>query len=88
VQRFGRIAGAKDVAALTESGVLLQYLPPTAGVVLMPSYDYYCKECKKTFNVIITLAEYEKGHVTCPKCKSKKVEQKPSVFFAVTSKKS
>ena len=54
----------------------------------MPSYDYYCKACKKTFNVIITLAEYEKGQLTCPKCKSKKVEQKPSGFFAVTSKKS
>jgi putative FmdB family regulatory protein len=54
----------------------------------MPSYDYYCKECKKTFNVIMTLAEYGKGQVACPKCKGKKVEQKPSVFFAVTSKKS
>jgi putative FmdB family regulatory protein len=54
----------------------------------MPSYDYYCKGCKKAFNVIMTLAEYEKGQVACPKCKSKKVEQKPSTFFAVTSKKS
>ena len=58
------------------------------GVVPMPSYDYYRKECKKAFNVIMTLAEYGKGQVACPKCKSKKVEQKPSVFFAVTSKKS
>lgn len=54
----------------------------------MPSYDYVCKQCKKTFNVILTLAEYEKGDVVCPKCKSKKVEQKVAAFFAVTSKKS
>ena len=54
----------------------------------MPSYEFICKECKKTFTVIMTLAEYEKGHFSCPKCKSKKVEQKLAAFFAVTSKKS
>ncbi len=54
----------------------------------MPSYEYLCKECKKPFAVILTLKEYEKGNVTCPKCKSKKVEQKPAAFFAVTAKKS
>ncbi len=54
----------------------------------MPSYEYFCKNCKKTFTVVLTLAEYEKAHVACPKCKSKKVEQKPAAFFAVTAKKS
>jgi len=54
----------------------------------MPSYEYACKECKKTFSLIMTIKEYEKGQVACPKWKSKKVEQKPAAFFAVTSKKS
>jgi putative FmdB family regulatory protein len=54
----------------------------------MPSYEYYCKQCKKTFTLIMTITEYEKGHAACPKCKSKKLEQKPAAFFAVTSKKS
>ena len=54
----------------------------------MPSYEYLCKECKKNFTVIMTVTEYDKHHVTCPKCKSKKVEQKIAAFFAVTSKKS
>ncbi len=54
----------------------------------MPSYTFVCKECKKSFSRIMRLAEYEKGGVTCPSCKSKKIEQKPSAFFAVTSKKS
>lgn len=54
----------------------------------MPIYEYFCKECKKNFTVTLTLAEYDKGHVSCPKCKSKKVEQKAAAFFAVTSKKS
>ncbi len=54
----------------------------------MPNYEYVCKDCKKLFTIIMTLHEYEKGHVICPKCKSKKVEQKAAAFFAVTSKKS
>ncbi len=54
----------------------------------MPSYEFLCKQCKKTFTIMLTLREYEKGRVACPKCKSKKVEQKPAAFFAVTAKKS
>jgi len=54
----------------------------------MPSYEYVCKACKKSFSIIMTLAEYEKGRVTCPSCKGKKVEQKPAAFFAVSAKKS
>lgn len=54
----------------------------------MPSYTYACKACNKTFSIVLTLSEYDKGHVACPHCKSKKVEQKPAAFFAVTAKKS
>jgi putative FmdB family regulatory protein len=54
----------------------------------MPQYEYACKGCKKTFSLVMTLAEYDKGKVACPICKSKKVEQKVATFFAVTSKKS
>lgn len=54
----------------------------------MPSYEFLCKNCKKTFSITLTLEAYEKSRVACPKCKSKKVEQKPAAFFAVTSKKS
>jgi len=54
----------------------------------MPQYEYYCGKCKKNFSVVLTLAEYDKGKAACPKCKSKKVEQKVASFFTVTSKKS
>ena len=54
----------------------------------MPSYEYACQECKKTFTLILTVAEHDKKRVACPKCKSKKVEQQFAAFFAVTSKKS
>ena len=54
----------------------------------MPSYEYVCKECKKSFTLTMTITGHEKVHVACPKCKSKKVEQKAAAFFAVGSKKS
>jgi putative FmdB family regulatory protein len=54
----------------------------------MPSYEYICKECKKRFTLILSMAEYEKKRPACPKCKSRKVEQVPAAFFAVTAKKS
>ncbi len=54
----------------------------------MPTYDFACKNCKKKFTLILTVAEHEKGRPVCPKCKSKKVEQQIAPFFAVTSKKS
>ena len=54
----------------------------------MPRYEYYCEECKKPFDITLTLEEYEKGKVTCPQCDSNKVHQSAAAFFAVTSKKS
>lgn len=54
----------------------------------MPQYDFLCQGCNKPFSKVLTLAEYDKGKVSCPHCGSKKVEQKFSAFYAVTSKKS
>ena len=54
----------------------------------MPVYDYHCRDCGKSFELVLTLNEHEKQKVTCPECGSKKVEQEPASFFAVTSKKS
>ncbi len=54
----------------------------------MPTYSFYCQECKKSFTLTMPLAEYEKGKFACPKCKSRKVEQQMAAFFAVTAKKS
>jgi putative FmdB family regulatory protein len=54
----------------------------------MPRYDYVCKECKKSFTLTMTLTEHDKAKVSCPGCKSKKVEQKVAAFFAVSAKKS
>jgi putative FmdB family regulatory protein len=56
--------------------------------VNMPRYEFYCEDCKKPFGLILTLAEYEKGKVKCPKCGKEHVHQEAAAFFAVTSKKS
>jgi putative FmdB family regulatory protein len=54
----------------------------------MPEYEFFCHACKKPFTKTLTLDQYEKDRITCPKCGSKKVEQRVSAFYAVTSKKS
>lgn len=54
----------------------------------MPVYDYHCRDCGKSFELVLSLKEHEKQKITCPECGSKKVDQEPAVFFAVTSKKS
>jgi putative FmdB family regulatory protein len=62
--------------------------PDNGWEVVMPRYEFFCDDCKKPFEVILTLAEYEKGKITCPKCGGKNVHQEAAEFFAVTSKKS
>ena len=54
----------------------------------MPVYDYICKDCQKSFELVLTLAEHDKDKIACPECGSKNVEQDAATFFAVTSKKS
>ncbi len=54
----------------------------------MPQYEFFCKDCQQTFTKILTLAEYDKGGLTCPKCNGGNVEQRLQAFYAVTSKKS
>jgi putative FmdB family regulatory protein len=56
--------------------------------VSMPVYDYICKDCQKSFELVLTLSEHDKGNIRCPKCDSKNVEQNVAEFYAVTSKKS
>ncbi len=54
----------------------------------MPKYEFVCTACKKSFVTTLPLSEYERGKITCPKCGSRKVNQRVSTFYAVTSKKS
>ena len=41
----------------------------------MPTYQYRCGECGKSFERTETITEHETGKVRCPKCNRKKVTQ-------------
>jgi putative FmdB family regulatory protein len=58
------------------------------GGMSMPTYEFRCKKCKKEFTAILSLREYEKGKISCPKCKGKQVQQMVSHFMTKTSRKS
>jgi len=54
----------------------------------MPTYEYRCKNCGRTFEKRMTFGQHQRrSNPSCPKCKSRKVEQLLSRFQAVTSKK-
>ena len=42
----------------------------------MPTYDYICEECRKSFSVFLRYEEYEKAEVVCPDCGSGKVRRR------------
>uniref|UniRef100_A0A831UH75 Zinc ribbon domain-containing protein n=1 Tax=Geobacter metallireducens TaxID=28232 RepID=A0A831UH75_GEOME len=54
----------------------------------MPTYEYRCEKCEKGFSVTMSMAEHDKGGITCPDCKGSSVVQQYSTFYAKTSKKS
>jgi putative FmdB family regulatory protein len=59
-----------------------------AAEAIMPTYEFFCHACKKTFSTTLSLAEYEKGKIVCLKCGSRKLNERVTAFYAVTSKKS
>jgi len=57
--------------------------------VIMPAYEYDCKNCQKDFTIFINISEYEeKPKIKCPHCDSDNVHKKITGFFAKTSSKS
>lgn len=55
----------------------------------MPSYDYHCASCGEDFARRESVAEHERAtRVTCPKCRSVRVERVFAPFFAKTTRKS
>jgi putative FmdB family regulatory protein len=54
----------------------------------MPTYEYRCRDCHHGFDRVEPLAEHGEKSPTCPKCRSRHVEQVFTPFFAKTSHKS
>jgi putative FmdB family regulatory protein len=55
---------------------------------IMPTYDYRCEKCRKSFSLMMTMSQHDGKKPACPKCGSRRVRQRMASFFAVTSKKS
>jgi len=53
----------------------------------MPTYEYKCLDCGKESELTLTLKNHESA-VTCPSCKSQRMEQLMSSVMAKTSRKS
>lgn len=54
----------------------------------VPTYQYRCEKCGKSFERTETITEHEAAKAKCPNCDSKKVTQVPGRVHVVTSKKS
>jgi putative FmdB family regulatory protein len=54
----------------------------------MPTYEYRCRTCGELFSLVMSMDEHDKSQITCPACKSAKVTQQYTAFYAKTSKKS
>lgn len=57
----------------------------------MPRYEYLCNKCRKPFELLYSLAEFEraqKAKIKCPKCRGTRVQRQISAFEVKTSKKS
>lgn len=54
----------------------------------MPTYDYQCDKCQKRFSRTESMSKHGRKRPACPKCKSTKVSQVFSPFYAKTVKKS
>ena len=54
----------------------------------MPTYEYYCRKCNKTFELVEHIAEHESTKHRCPECGSNRVEHVMAPFFARTARKS
>ncbi|RQS07306.1 zinc ribbon domain-containing protein [Burkholderia sp. Bp8998] len=53
----------------------------------MPTYQYRCEKCGKTFESVEHLAEHASAHPPCPHCGSEQVQHVPTPFVAKTSRK-
>ena len=54
----------------------------------MPVYEFWCLDCKKTFEVIRRITGKNPKTEHCPKCKGKRVDRRWSSVNIETSKKS
>ncbi len=55
---------------------------------IMPTYEYHCRDCDRTFTVYMSIKDHEAEEMRCAHCHGTQIEQVLTSFVAVTSKKS
>jgi putative FmdB family regulatory protein len=73
--------------------MLMSYMAHTQSTAVaqelnMPVYEFACRDCQKTFEIVRPMSESSSANVTCTHCGSTKVERIWSTVYTVTSKKS
>jgi putative FmdB family regulatory protein len=54
----------------------------------MPIYEFKCKKCGHTFNLMESVTEHDKHREICPQCASVKIQSIISAVNVKTAKKS
>jgi putative FmdB family regulatory protein len=57
----------------------------------MPTYEFRCQKCNKTFELTYSISEFERAKragIKCSKCGSSRVIKKVPAFQVQTAKKS
>jgi putative FmdB family regulatory protein len=54
----------------------------------MPTYAFMCERCKKSFEVVLTVAERTAAKVACPTCGGGELTPQMAIFTAKTLRKS
>jgi putative FmdB family regulatory protein len=68
---------------------IIMLIPTCYKEVIMPAYEYVCRDCNHDITVFLSLKELEaKPKIKCPHCESDNLQRKISAFTAKTSKKS
>jgi len=83
--KFYPVSPVPSVPSVSRTNIVL---PQPARRCFMPMYDYKCLDCGKESLLVLTLKEHESSKVTCPKCRSTRMQQLYTSFVAHTTKKS
>jgi len=54
----------------------------------MPVYEFACRDCHRTFEIVRPMSKSSSANVTCSHCGSTKIERIWSSVHTITSKKS
>jgi putative FmdB family regulatory protein len=57
-------------------------------MIAMPTYEYHCNACDTDFSRNESVSAHERAKVTCPHCRSTRVAQVFTPFYAKTGRKS